>query len=142
MPITSVSLSTSAVPGPSPVAVLNWRGGRPVLFQVTTNSSVATGDFTVQYTLDDVMLTGYSTIYPPVGSPTLASTISVWAAISSTPYTTLSTTGSIGVHFTSSTIFPDGLSGTLLGSPAALRLYSTASSSNTLTLKVVQGDGG
>ena len=56
MPLTTVSLSTSAVPGPSSPVVINWRGGRPVAFQVTTNSSLATGDFVVQATLDDVQL--------------------------------------------------------------------------------------
>ena len=140
MPITSVSLSTSAVPGPSPTVTCNWRGGKPVFCQVTISSSVAVGDFTLQYTLDDIQLTTYSTIYPPTGSPTVAPSVAVWAAVSSTPYTTISTTGSVGVHFTSSTIFPDGFAYTFIAPPTALRLFSTSMSSGILTLKAVQGD--
>jgi hypothetical protein len=142
MPVTSVSLSTSAVPGPSAPIVLNWRGGRPVAWFVTTSSSLATSDFQIQATYDDIQLTPYSTIYPPTGSPTyLSSVFAVWGGISSNPYLTLGTSAA-PVHFTSSTIFPDGVSGVFLAPPAALRLYSTASSSNIIMLKVVQADGG
>jgi len=142
MPATSVSISNaSAAPTASAPVALDWRGGTPVLWQVTISSSVATGDFTVQYTLDDISLTTYSSVYPRTGSPTAyPSTTTVWAAVSSTPYTTLSTTGSAGVHFTSSTIFPDGISGVFPASPAALRLYSSATSSGIITLKVIQAD--
>ena len=140
--ITSVSLSTSAVPGPSAPIVLNWRSGKPVAWQITTNSSVATSDFTVQASYDDLQLTPYSTVYPPTGSPTyLSSVAAVWGGISSLPYLTLGTSAA-PVHFTSSALWPDGISGVFLAPPAALRLFSTASSSNIITLKVVQADGG
>jgi hypothetical protein len=142
MPVTSVSLSTSAVPGPSSPIVLNWRSGRPVAWSVTTNSSLATSDFQVQATYDDIQLTPYSTVYPPTGSPTyLSSVFAVWGSISSTPYLNLgSSTADAPQHFTSSTIFPDGVTGVFLAPPTALRLYSTASSSNIISLKVVQGE--
>ncbi len=141
MPLTSVSITSASTGTASAPIALNWRGGRPVLWQVVVSSSIATGDFTVQYTLDDIQLTTYSTAYPPVGSPTVA-TVNIWSALSSTPYTTVSSTGSVGIHFNSSNIFPDGISGTFLAPPCALRLFSTTISSGILTMRVVQGDGG
>ena len=62
MAITSVSLSTANVPGPSAPIILDYRQGKPVAWSVTTNSSVATGAFQVQTCLDDFTVTGYSTI--------------------------------------------------------------------------------
>jgi hypothetical protein len=142
MPITSVSLSTSAVPGPSAPIVLNWRGGKPVAWFLTTNSSLATSDFTLEATYDDIQLTPYSTVYPPTGSAGyLSSVAAVWGGISSNPYLTMATSAA-PVHFTSSTLWPDGISGVFLAPPCALRLYSTASSSNIISLRVVQGTGG
>lgn len=142
MSVTSVSIlgASTAVAASAPV-VINWRGGKPVFWQVVVSSSLATGDFTVQYTLDDLQLTTYVSTYPPTGSPT-AATANVWAAVSSNPYTTIPSTGGPGIHFASSSIFPDGVYGTFLAPPCALRLYSTATSSGILTLRVVQGDGG
>jgi len=139
MAITSVSLSTASVPGPSAPVVLNYRQGKPVAWQVTISSSVATGDFTVQATYDDFTVTGYSTIYPPVGGPALVPAVSVWGAISSVPYLNFgSSTADSPQHFTSSTIWPDGITGVFLASPAGLRIYSSAGSSGILVLKVVQ----
>ncbi len=132
---TSVSLSTSGVPGPSAPIVLNWRGGRPVLCQVTTSSSVAIGDFTLQWTANDIELTGYSSQYPLTG----VSSVAIWSALSSSPY--VNSIGAQGYHWTSSTIWPDGVSYQFLAAPAALRLFSTALSSNTLTLTAIEGDG-
>jgi hypothetical protein len=51
-------------------------------------------------------------------------------------------TGAIGLHFGASNIFPDGVSGFFPAAPTALQLYSTASSSNVLTLTAVMVDGG
>lgn len=137
--LTSVSLSTANVPGPSAPVLLNYRLGRPVAWQITTNSSLATSDFMLQATYDDFQLTGYSTIYPPAGGPAVVPAVSVWGSISSLPYMWYgSSTTDAPQHFTSSTIWPDGISGVFLAPPAGLRLYSTASSSNILTLKVVE----
>ena len=135
MPIASVSLSTVGVPGPSAPVFCNWRGGRPVTLQITTSSSVATGDFTVQYSNNDLELTGYSSEYPLTG----VSSVAIWSGLSSSP---LNNPGLQALHWTSSTIWPDGITYLLLASPAAVRLYSTGLSSNTLTLAVAQGDGG
>ena len=113
MPVTSVSLSTPSVPGPSAPIILSYRSGRPTTFQVTASSSVAIGDFTVPTTLADLsntQLFSKSSIYPPVGSTGLvASSVAIWSGLSSTPYTTVPTTGSIAIHFQSSQIFPDGI---------------------------------
>jgi len=135
MPNTSVSLSTTGVPGPSAVAVLNWRGGRPVLCQITTSSSVAVGDFTVQWTANDIQLTGLSSEYPLTG----VSSVAIWSGLSSSPY--VNSIGAQAIHWTSSTIWPDGVSYQFVAPPAALRLYSTGLSSNTLTLTAIEGDG-
>lgn len=139
---TSVSLSTSAVPGPSTPIALDWGSGTPVIWRVTASSSVAVGDFTVQYTLNDIQTTPVSSIYPPTGAVTAVTSVAYWTAVSSGAFTTVPTSGAIGIHFTSSTIFPDGVTGYFPVSPAALRLYSSASSSNALILTVIQGIGG
>ena len=144
MAYNTVTLSTvlSSIAGPSAPIVLNWRGGRPATWRVTVSSSVAVGDWTLQWTTDDIQLTTNSSIYPPTGSVSaLPSSVAVWSALSSTPYLTLPTTGSIGFHWGSSNIFPDGVSGVFLAPPAALRLFSTSLSSHVLTLAVIQGDG-
>ena len=125
MPYQSVTLSSV---GNSDACALNWSGGRPTSVQVITSSSVGTGDFTVQYTLDDIMRVSSSLVY--------------WSGLSSASYLTAPTTGATGIHFTSSTVWPDGVFVSLLSPVGAVRLGSTALSSNTLTLKVMQGDGG
>ena len=103
MPYNIVTLGamTAANVGPSNPIALNWRSGRPVmlLWRVTCSiSSVAIGDFTVQWTTHDIQLTTNSSIYPPTGSVTtsLPATTAVWSAISSTPYGNSPTSGSAG----------------------------------------------
>jgi len=111
-----------------------------VAWSVTTNSSLATGSFQVQACYDDLTITGYSTVYPPAGGPAYVPAVSVWGSISSVPYLSFgSSTADAPQLFTSSTIWPDGITGAFLASPAGLRIYSSAGSSNILTLKVVQG---
>lgn len=146
MPVTSVSLSTPSVPGPSAPIILSYRSGRPTTFQVTASSSVAIGDFTVPTTLADLsntQLFSKSSIYPPVGSTgLLASSVAIWSGLSSTPYTTVPTTGSIAIHFQSSQIFPDGINFSLPSPVAAIRLFSTGLSSHSLVLSAMYSDGG
>lgn len=125
MPYQSVTLSSV---GNSDPCALNWTGGRPTSVQVITSSSVGTGDFTLQYTLDDIMRVPSTGVY--------------WSGVSSSPYLTPSTSGASAIHYTSSTIWPDGVFVPFLSPVGAVRLGSTALSSNTLTLKVMQGDGG
>jgi hypothetical protein len=146
MPYAFVTVSASSGAVTSKPIALDWRGGKPVLWRLTTSSSLATGDYTIQYSLDDIMLSAYSTTYPPTGVVTgLPSSIGIWSGISSYPYTGVigsSTAGAPALHFTSSNIFPDGISGVFSPPPAALRLSSTNSSSNVTTLTILQGEGG
>ena len=129
MPLFSTTLSSAGIPGASTVANLNWMGGKAVTIAVYPSTAAAmSGDFTIQYTLDDVMRTASSQV--------------LWAAISSNPFNQVDTTPSAGFHWTSSALpVPDGLVITWPNPICAVRLYSTALSSGTLTLKVVQGEG-
>jgi hypothetical protein len=122
MPYSVVTLSTGSTTTSSPVQC-NWRGGKPTAVQVTANSSFAC-DLTIQYTNDDVML---------VGGTSLAQ----WSGISSA-------IGQPAQHFLSSTAFPDGVAYTFTGPVGAVRLGSTAiaaaSAGAVLTMRVMQGE--
>jgi hypothetical protein len=87
--------------------------------------------------VDDTMLTAGAS--GASGGDIVAGTV-YWGNWSSSPYLTPATSGAAGVHWTSSTIWPDGTIIPMLAPVAALRLNSTALSSNTLTLKVLQGE--
>jgi hypothetical protein len=122
MPYSVVTLSTGSTTTSSPVQV-NWRGGKPTAVQVTASSCFAC-DFTVQYTNDDVML---------VGGTSLAQ----WSGISNA-------TGQPATHFLSSVAYPDGVQYTFLNPIGAVRLGSTAiagaSAGAVLTMRVMQGE--
>jgi len=63
MPLQTVTLSSAGVPGTSAPAQLNWRGGKPAtvsIFVSTVGGSSGTVD--LQYTLDDLMLVGGSSL--------------------------------------------------------------------------------
>jgi hypothetical protein len=125
MPYETITLSSAGVPGASGAANLNWLSGKNETISITTNTSSGTGDWIVQVSLDDIMRTPSSLV--------------VWQGLSSN-FLTGSFIPTAGYHFTSSTIYPDGI---LIGVEwplAAVRLNSTALSSNTLTLKVLQGE--
>jgi hypothetical protein len=142
MATVSVSLSTSQVPGPSNPIALNHRSGRPVAWFLTTNSSVAIADVQVQACYDDLQTSVNSSIFPPVGSLSFLSSANVvWGGISSNAYLTMATSAA-PIHFGTSAIFADGIQDVFLASPCGLRLFSSASSSNVLTLKAVFADGG
>jgi hypothetical protein len=104
-------------PRTSPVANLNWIGGKPTTASVTTSSS-GSSDFSLQYSVDDVQKVAAASV--------------VWSGVSSA-------VGQLATHFASTSVFPDGV-GVTFQSPAALRLNSSANA-NTLTVKVVQGEG-
>jgi len=103
--------------GNSPAINLNWGGNNPVTALVTLGSTTMTTDFTVQITLDDLQT---------VASP-------VWVSLGSS-------TGSSATHFSSANADASVILG-LLYPVAGMRLNSTAISSSTLTLKVIQGEG-
>jgi hypothetical protein len=96
---------------------LDWRGSKPVTAIVTLGSTTMTADFTLQYTLDDLQLT----------------TTQTWVAVGSS-------TGSSATHFSSANA-DAGVTVGFLYPIAGLRLSSTALSSSSLTLKVLQGVG-
>lgn len=113
MPYHAVTLSSVGVSNPVNV---NWRGGSPTSIYVSFGSTTMTTDFTVQYTLDDSML---------------SSTVR-WIGVGSS-------VGSSATHFSSAnadTGVPIGFDAPI----AAVRLNSTAISSSTLTLTVLQGE--
>jgi hypothetical protein len=124
MPLFSTTLSSAAVPGASTACNLNWIGGKMTNISVITNSSQGTGDFSIQFTLQDLMRTPSSLV--------------AWQGFSSSPY---QIAGAPASHFTSSTIYPDGINIPVEAPLCGVRINSTALSSNTLTLLVVQGEG-
>lgn len=103
--------------GNSSALNLDWRGSKPVTAVVTLGSTTMTCDFTIQYTLDDLQLT----------------TSQTWASVGSS-------TGSSATHFSSANA-DAGVTVGFLYPIAGLRLSSTALSSSSLTLKVLQGAG-
>jgi hypothetical protein len=115
MPLFSTTLSSV---GTSQIANINWIGGKPITASAIPGSSTQTSDFTIQYSLDDVMRSS---------SP-------AWSGVSSA-------TGQPATHYASSVCYPDGVLVSFLSPIAALRLSSTAISSGALTLKVLQGEG-
>jgi len=129
MTYTTITLSTatSSNPGTSAVANLNWIGGKPttvVVYSTNTGSSIA---FNIQYTLDDVMRVG-------------GSSLALWQNLSSA-YSDTGLTQGTGATFASSTINNDGLIFSFLSPIAGIRLNSTSMNGGPLTLKVIQGEG-
>lgn len=110
-PIT-VTLSSVGV---SNAANCTWLNFQPITAAVTLGSTTMTVDFTVQFTLDDLQL----------------STSPVWLGIGSS-------VGSSVTHFSGANA-DTGISMTFLAPVAGLRISSTAISSSSLTLKVLQG---
>lgn len=122
MPQQTVTLSSV---GTSGIAALNWRGGKPCAVVVVSTSAGSSASFVVQFTYDDVMLT----------APAAVS----WLGASSNPYGIDTSPGTI---FSASAVFPDGVNIPFPVSPAAVRLNSSAmAASNTLTMKIMQGEG-
>lgn len=123
MPIQTITLSSANVPGASGAAVTNWRSAEPmgvsILISTTGTSS---GNFTLQYTLDDLQLIG-------------GSSLAFWQGFSSA-------IGQPGTVFSSSTLSADGIYFPFQTPVAAVRINSTALSSGPLIMKVLQGEGG
>jgi hypothetical protein len=121
MPYATVTL-TSASTNTSPVANLNWIGGKPTTATVLA-TSVSSGAFTLQYTLDDLQR--------------VPSTLVAWFGVSSA-------IGQIGTIFSASGAYPDGVTYTFPGPIAGLRLFSSAANNvnnGPISLMVLQGEG-
>lgn len=114
MPYGSVTLSSV---GTSNAIALNWRGGAPTSVFANIGSSTVTVDYTIQYTLDDSMLSTASQVWINVGS----------------------SVGSSATHFSSAN-FDTGVPVGFAYPIAAVRLASSAISGSTLTLRVIQGE--
>jgi hypothetical protein len=138
MPYGITQLSTPAVPGNSSALSVNWRGWKPFRVAVTTSSSVATGDFTIQYALADLNSSAIQTSSGSLPGPSWLNLTAAEFGISSA---VTSSAGYQGLHFTSSTIFPDGVGWRTDAPVAGVRINSTALSSNTLTMALLQGEG-
>jgi hypothetical protein len=128
MPYTTITLVTTATgtaAGPSGIANLNWTGGRVTTLSALTTAS--SGDFTIQYTLDDVQRVQSSLVY--------------WANFSTDSFTNLPTSAVAGIHYSASSFNTDGVLAFIPGPVGAVRLNST-SLFGPVTLKVMQGEGG
>ena len=146
MPLNSVSIVSSTATGASPPLSLNWRGGKPAAVMVTVSSSLAVGDWQLQFTYSDIsnpQSIANTSVYPPAGTvAALPSSVAYWTSLSTFPYTTVggSSTANSGAHFTSSVLWPDAWNYTFVCPPAAVRLFSTTVSSHAITLTAIQGD--
>jgi len=114
MPNATVTLSSV---GTSPPVNVSWRAGKPISAVVIVSAAVA-ADFTIQYTLIDSQLSS---------SPT-------WLSFGSS-------TGSSATHFSSANSDASIAIGTQYPM-AGLRISSTTFTAGTLTLTVLQGEGG
>lgn len=112
------ALVTASSVGVSRAVNIDWRTEQAVSFAVTTGSTTLTGDFTVQFTLDDLQLTTSSAVF--------------WFSVSSA-------IGSFAaLHFTASAAYDTGVYGSFLNPIGGLRLSATALSSTNLVLRVLQ----
>jgi hypothetical protein len=132
MPYFSYTFSTSpsTTPGASPAANLNWSSGRPTSIQLSFGgSSTVTDDVVLQYTLDDIQRVG-------------GSSLATWLTISSA----IGNNSTTAFHAASTTWFDTGFLVQMTGPIAAVRMNSSALTSSgglgTITLKVLQGEGG
>ncbi len=113
-----MATTTLSSVGVSGAIILDWMGAKPVTANITLGSTTMGADYTLQYTIDDIM---------NVSSPTWIG----WTG----------TVGSSITHF-SSAHGDAGVTISFLNPIAALRVSSTAISSSSITLKVLQGVGG
>jgi hypothetical protein len=125
---TSVLNATS---GNSSALSVDFRWGHPIGVHVTVATSGSSGDFVVQFTMDDPTLAGSSAVTWFSGS---ALTFGLTGASSAVT----SSNGYGAIHFQSSVIDTSaGLSLPLVFPVQAVRLASTATSTS-LTLRVIQ----
>lgn len=111
---TIVTLSSVGVSSP---INCDWRGTKPITALATLGSTSMSADFTIQYTLDDLQLSSAQT----------------WINAGSS-------TGSSATHFSSANADAAVTMG--FAYPiAGLRISSTAISSSSITLKMLQGNG-
>lgn len=120
----TVSLTSQSTTTSAPVN-LNWIGGKPTTVSVIA-TSLSTGAFTIQYTLDDLQRTTAASV--------------AWQVAAASFGATFPSTATAGTVFVASNAYPDGVTYTFLGPIAGLRLGS--STPTQLTMRVLQGEGG
>jgi hypothetical protein len=134
------TLSTAAVPGNSSPLSVNWRGGKPFRVTVNTASSSGIGDFTIQWSAQDLTSSGIPTS-SAIGLPG-PTWLNLTAADFGISSAVVSSAGYASLHFQSSTVDPAaGITWNSNSPIAAIRINSTALSSTTLTLTLNQGEG-
>jgi hypothetical protein len=129
MPYQTVLATTASTGGPvNPPAVLSWRSGLPTSISVQC-TSLSSGTFSIQATLDDLQLVG-------------GSSNAMWFGLSSGVSTTFPSTAIAATVFNASNVYPDSVFYTLLGPVAAVRLTVTGTSvvGAPWTMKVMQGE--
>ena len=123
MPNQTITLSSANVPGVSGASAMDWRGGKPATVSVfISTTGTSSGNFSLQYTLDNIQVLG-------------GSSLAFWQGVSSA-------IGQAATTFNASTFGVDGVQFQFLTPVAAVRMNSTALSSGPLTMKVLQGDAG
>jgi hypothetical protein len=126
MPYATVTQTpaVSTSPGATDPVALNWIGGKPTTVGLSWNSSNVLCISKIQYTLDDIQRVSSQNV--------------VWNSVPSTA-------NSSNPQFYGSTTYWDtGVTVSFLNPIAAVRLNSTsitAGSSQSVTMKVLQGEG-
>ena len=113
MPTNSVQASCLTA-GATPPESVELGGGKPAAMMVTVSSSLAIGDWQLQFTYSDISnqsLITNSSVYPPTGvagTAGLPSSVAYWMSLSTYPYTSVGGSSMVnsGAHFTSSNLFP------------------------------------
>lgn len=125
MPSFTTTLTTavagSTASNTSTAANLSWLSGKPTTVILSFSSSQMTANVNVQYTLDDIQ------IIPSTGVN--------WLKVASTAASTTV------AAYTAAGWFDTGAMISFLNPIAAVRAYSTAISSGTVTMQVLQGEG-
>jgi hypothetical protein len=123
MPLQTITLSSASVPGVSAPSALNWRSAEPATVSILVSTTATfTGGVKLEYSLDDLMLVG-------------GSSLAFWQGVSSA-------IGQPAQIFNLATAGADGIQFQFLTPVAAVRMNSTALSSGPLTMKTMQGEGG
>jgi hypothetical protein len=134
MPYGTVTLSSGNLGASTAIPLNGSFGGKPFRLLATTNPSVAIGDFTIAYTLQPITSSNAPTSVAPTWTNFTAADFGISSAVASSAWYQ-------AVHFTSSTIFPDGVSWCSQFPVNGVRLNSTSLSSNSISLTALQSEG-
>lgn len=137
--VTTLTTAVSTTPGASTGLSINWRGGKPWGAWLTVSSSQGAGDFTLQAAALDLgsSFYGTSTNYANPGP----SWFNLTAADFGLSSAATSSNGYAALHFSvANQAAADVIRWTSAAPVAGLRINSTALSSATITLTVLQGE--